>query len=237
MVSINTSVPIISFTFDDAPKTAFDTGSAILRLCGAKATFFVSMGLLGCKTEVGTIASEEDLLRVWEEGNELGCHTFDHLYTWETTPDMFVESVIRNNKALGRILPGAHFKTFAYPIGVPKPSVKLKLEKHFVCCRGGGQTANTGVADLNLLKSYFIDKRNNEDIDSVKKIIDYNASFPGWLIFATHDITETPSPYGCTPKFFSDVVEHAVGSGAVLLPVIEAFERLRLGNAEPVMSQ
>lgn len=233
MASIKTAVPIISFTFDDAPKTAFDEGGAILGSHGAKATFFVSLGLLGSRTEVGTIASREDLLRSSEEGNELGCHTFDHLYTWETTPDMFVESVMRNKEALDRILPGAKFRSFAYPIGVPKPSVKLKLEKHFLCCRGGGQTANTGVADLNLLKSFFIDKRNNEDIDAIKRIIDYNASRPGWLIFATHDVTETPSPYGCTPKFFLNVVEYAARSGALLLPVIDAFERLRLSGAEP----
>jgi len=234
MVSIRTPVPIISFTFDDAPVTAFEMGGHILVSYGGKATFFVSLGLLGTTTEVGTIASTDELLRAVDEGHELGCHTFDHLYTWQTTPEKFVESVIRNKQALGKILPGKHFRTFAYPIGVPRPSVKLQLEKHFDCCRGGGQTPNVGVADLNLLKAYFIDKRNNRDIDSIKKVIDHSVSSSGWLIFATHDVSETPSSFGCTPQFFTEVVKHAAQSGAELLPVVDALERLKLAEAARV---
>jgi len=184
--------------------------------------------LLGATTEVGTIASVDDLLRAGDEGHELGCHTFDHLYTWQTNPKKFIESIARNRQALDTILPGTRFRTFAYPIGVPRPSVKLQLEKHFLCCRGGGQAPNVGFADLNLLKAYFIDKRNNVDIDSIKKVIDHSVSSSGWLIFATHDVAEVPSPFGCTPNFFAEVVRHAAQSGAVLLPVIDAIERLQL---------
>ena len=237
MVTIRTSVPIISFTFDDAPRTAFDKGGDILRSYGAKATFFISLGLLGSNTEVGTIASLEDLVRAVNEGNELGCHTFDHLNTWETTSDKFVESVVRNKQALDRVLPGATFRTFSYPIGSPKPSIKSRLEKYFVCCRGGGQAPNVGAADLNLLKAYFLDKKNNFDIGLIKKIIDYSTSCCGWLIFVTHDIIENPSPYGCTPKFFEEVVNHAARSGALLLPVEQAFEKLQTSNNRGIPSK
>ena len=91
MVAIETSVPIISFTFDDAPRTAFTTGGDILRSHGARATFFVSLGLLGSQTEAGTIASPDDLLRAVKEGSELGCHTFDHLDTWQAPKEKFIE--------------------------------------------------------------------------------------------------------------------------------------------------
>ena len=230
MVSIETQVPLISFTFDDAPITAFHTGGNILHSYGARATYFVSLGLLGATTEVGTIASIDDLLRAVNEGHELGCHTFDHLYTWQTNPKKFIESITRNKLVLESIIPGICFKTFAYPIGVPRPSGKSQLEKHFLCCRGGGQIPNVGFADLNLLKAYFIDKRNNVDIESIKKIIDHSISSSGWLIFATHDVTEKPSPYGCTPHFFTEVVKYAAQSGAVILPVIDALERLQLAK-------
>lgn len=230
IASIETTIPIISFTFDDAPRTAFDTGGDILRSYGAKATYYISLGLLGATTEVGTIASTDDLLGAVDEGHELGCHTFDHLYAWQTNPEKFVESIVRNKNALDTLLPGTHFRTFAYPIGVPRPSVKVKLEKHFLCCRGGGQAPNVGVADLNLLKAYFIDNKNNVDIDSIKKMIDHSVSSSGWLIFATHDVAEKPSPYGCKPHFFAEVVKHAAQSGAVLLPVIDALERLQLAK-------
>jgi len=113
MVSIRTPIPIVSFTFDDAPKTAFDVGREILKENGARATYFVSLGLLGTETEVGEIASAPDLVRAVEDGNELGCHTFDHVDAWHTSSNAFMASVVRNKEALHRILPGARFTSFA----------------------------------------------------------------------------------------------------------------------------
>ena len=226
-VIINTEKPILSFTFDDAPKTAFDSGGNILKQHGAKATFFVALGLLGIRTEVGLIASSDDLLKAFEAGHELGCHTFNHLNTWNTKTDLFMESVANNRRELSKYLPGAEFKTFSYQISVPRLRIKFRLEKYFLCCRGGGQAANIGSADLNLLKAYFIDKRNNLDFGQIKGIIDYNASRRGWLIFATHDVADNPSPFGCTPKFFEKVAEYAARSGSLLLSVREACEKIQ----------
>lgn len=138
-----------------------------------------------------------------------------------------MSSVARNREALDRILPGARFRTFSYPMSESRLAVKSRLEKYFTCCRGGvGQTANVGMTDLNLLKDYFLDARKNVNMDQVKRLIDYNSSRQGWLIFVTHDVAEGPSPYGCTPKFFGEVVECAARSGALLLPVREACEKL-----------
>src|SRR6516225_5566716 len=77
-LSIKTPVPIVSFTFDDAPVTAFRQGRRILRQFGARATYYVSLRLLDAETEVGKIAYVGDLARAVDAGGELGCHTFDH---------------------------------------------------------------------------------------------------------------------------------------------------------------
>lgn len=235
MTAIKTSVPIISFTFDDAPRTAFIAGGDILKAVGARATFYVSLGLLGSQTEVGIIASRDDLQRAVDEGHELGCHTFDHLGSWQTTTENFMLSVARNREALDRVLPGARFRTFAYPMSESRPGVKSRLEKYFMCCRGGiGQTPNVGMADLNLLKDYFLDARKNVNMDQIERLIDYNSSRQGWLIFVTHDVADDPSPYGCTPKFFGEVVGCAARSGALLLPVKEACEKIQTPNLERI---
>ena len=234
MVAIKTPVPMISFTFDDAPRSAFNTGGAILRSYGANATFFVSLGLLGLETEVGAIASQDDLLLAVNEGNELGCHTFDHLDAWYTSTDKYMSSVIENGQVLDKILPGEHFRTFAYPKNGATFPIKSHLQKHFACCRSGGQAANIGMADLNLLKACFLDKRTNIDIDFVKKLIDYNASRRGWLIFATHDVNDNPSTYGCTPEFLRDVAEYSALSGALLLPLGEACRKLLASSSQKI---
>jgi hypothetical protein len=95
-----------------------------------------------------------------------------------------------------------------------------------MCCRCGGQTFNKGTIDLNLLNAFFLEK-SLHNATSVKDLIDKNCLVRGWLIFATHDISETPSPYGCTPSFFEDIVKHSVDSGAKILPVAEALDAIR----------
>jgi peptidoglycan/xylan/chitin deacetylase (PgdA/CDA1 family) len=218
-------VPIVSFTFDDAPRTAFTTAAEILMTRGARATFFMSLGLLSSETEVGPIATEGDLASALKQGHELGCHTFDHLDAWYTATREFVRSVEKNKRALDGILPGAKFRTFAYPKSGPNISTKLNLEKYFVCCRGGGQAPNLGTADLNLLKGFFLNNRE-QDTDRIRRVIDENASACGWLIFATHDVSDDPSPHGCTSSLFAKTVEYAARSGALLLPVGEAYDRV-----------
>ena len=225
-LSIKTPVPIVSFTFDDAPVTAFREGRGILKQFGARATYYVSLGLLDAETEVGKIASVGDLARAVDEGGELGCHTFDHLDAWHTSSAAFMASVARNCQALHRILPGARFTTFAYPKSGAKLSLKLALGITFMCCRGGGQATNADSADLNLLKACFVDRRTGIDTEFIRTLVDYNADRRGWLILATHDVAADPSPYGCTPAFLETIAQYASRSGALLLPVGEACARL-----------
>jgi hypothetical protein len=78
---------------------------------------------------------------------------------------------------------------------------------------------------LNLLRAYFLEQAAG-DADAVRRLIDQNREARGWLIFATHDLREHPSRFGCTPEFFKTVVRSAVASGAQILPVIHAAERL-----------
>ena len=229
-VSIKTPVPIVSFTFDDAPRTAFSVGREILKQFGARATYFVSLGILDAETEVGKIASVDDLARAVDEGSELGCHTFDHLDAWHTSSAAFMASVVRNREALNRILPGARFTTFAYPKSGAKLSIKSALGNTFICCRGGGQATNEDSADLNLLKACFVDRRTGVDTEFIRTLVDYNAARRGWLILATHDVAADPSPYGCTPEFLEAIVQYASRSGALLLPVGEACARLLSSN-------
>jgi hypothetical protein len=99
------------------------------------------------------------------------------------------------------------------------------MARHFVCCRGGGQTFNSGTLDLNYLSAYFLEK-SRSDPDAVKSVIDRNRLASGWLILATHDVGESPTNWGCRPDFFEDIVRYAVSSGARILPVYQAFQTL-----------
>jgi peptidoglycan/xylan/chitin deacetylase (PgdA/CDA1 family) len=227
MVAVKLTTPIISFSFDDAPRTAFTHGGGILKAHGARATFFVSLGMLESGSPSGIIASQNDLRRAVEEGHELGCHTFDHKDPWKTKTEVFEQSVLKNRQALARLIPNIVFSTFAYPLCGPKPVTKSRIGKLFNCCRGGGQTFNVGKTDFNLLKAFFLDIRNGDTIDTVRHLINRNSESRGWLIFATHDVDDNPSPYGCTKEYFEKVVQYAVTSGALLLPIGNVCEQIK----------
>jgi peptidoglycan/xylan/chitin deacetylase (PgdA/CDA1 family) len=227
IITLRPTKPIISFSFDDAPRTAFARGGDMLGAHGARGTFYVSLGMLGRDSPSGVIGTEDDLRLAIETGHELGCHTFDHRSSWETSPGDFLQAVLKNREAVSGLFPEASMSTFAYPICDPRPATKRRIGKMFRCCRGGGQTFNVGKTDLNLLKAFFLDARNLVKIDTVRELLDKNAEARGWLIFATHDIADNPSRYGCSNQFFRDVVKHAAQSGALILPVAKAFEQVQ----------
>jgi peptidoglycan/xylan/chitin deacetylase (PgdA/CDA1 family) len=211
--------PYVSFTFDDFPCTALATGGRILEDHQARGTYFVSLALLGGPSPSGEIASRGDLRHLLRAGHELGCHTFEHLDGWRSSPAAFERSIEANQAALRAEVPGGRFDVFAYPLDGPVLSIKKAVGKYFVSCRGGGQTHNAGAIDLNLLNAYFLDWRNRGDLQAVREVIERNAADRGWLIFGTHDIAPSPSRYGCEPEFFEAVVRMSLQSGARVLPM------------------
>jgi peptidoglycan/xylan/chitin deacetylase (PgdA/CDA1 family) len=222
--------PYVSFTFDDFPRSAFAEGGRILAQQGVRGTYFVSFQLLGRPSASGPIASPEDLRALLQDGHELGCHTFEHLDGRSSTVEAFERSIEANRAALAESVPEGHFPVFAYPLDGPVLSIKRAVGRHFVGCRGGGQSFNSGVIDLNLLNAYFLDKRNRGNLAVVRRVIEQNAAARGWLIFATHDVTTNPSGYGCEPEYLEEVVHFSLQSGARVLPMMQACRALSIAE-------
>jgi len=228
---------VVSFTFDDFPKSAFFEAGSILTRYGVLGTYYTSLGLMGKQSRLGTMYELEDLTELVHLGHELGCHTFGHCHSWNTPPNVYEREILKNQQTLAQVLPGASFQTFAYPHSAPRPAVKRVAARYFRCCRGGGlragrylhrhaaggQTFNLGVTDLNYLCSFFLEQ-SRDNPNAVKSMIDQNARARGWLIFATHDVCSDPSPFGCTPDFFEQVVQWSLESGARILPVVKALD-------------
>jgi peptidoglycan/xylan/chitin deacetylase (PgdA/CDA1 family) len=227
---VRTRTPVISFTFDDFPRSALWMGGAILQRFGLVGTYYASFGLMGKEGCSGPMFLAEDLKALIAQGHELGCHTFGHCHSGETKSNIFEGSIIENQRALRMLCPETSFRTFSYPISAPRAWTKHKVNRYFECCRGGGQTFNVGTTDLNYLRAFFLEK-DRENPEAVKRLIDQNRNARGWLVFATHDISETPSPFGCTPDFLEDVAQYSVNSGANILPVAQALDLLRASSS------
>jgi peptidoglycan/xylan/chitin deacetylase (PgdA/CDA1 family) len=215
--------PLISFSFDDFPLSALAIGGTILKHYGVAGTYYACLGLMGSETPTGRIFAAPDLEKLLSCGHELGCHTFDHYDSWDTAPLEFEASILRNQRAISEQLPGTKFRCLSYPISCPRPETKRRVATYYECARGGGQTFNAGTMDLNYLKAFFIEQ-SRDNFAAIKQTIDGNARAKGWLIFATHDVCDQPTRFGCSPGFFEKVVDYAIQSKATILPVFRAWQ-------------
>lgn len=215
--------PLVSFTFDDFPKSALHTGATILEQSGFKGTYFVSIGLAGTIAPTGEIVDRAEIPQVVARGHELACHTYHHHHATQTAPTVFESSVQENARALQELIPGAHFLTHSYPIGVPKPGTKRRCAKYFLGCRAGGQIYNEATVDLDHLQAYFLEQ-NRDDVDGILRMVDQTIEARGWLIFATHDVDPSPTRYGVTPQLFERVVRYVAQRNVRVLPIASVLQ-------------
>jgi len=226
------SQPYVSFSFDDFPSTAVENGAPLLEKYGARGTFFVSMGLLDTESPVGRIATIDQLRSLVRDGHEIGCHTYDHQDARFADRAVFVRSLVENRSAFRTAFPSLDLRVFAYPLDGPNLSIKLITGQRFLCCRGGEQTFNGRVMDLNLLNAFFLDWRSRDDPSLVEWVIDQSVAANGWLIFACHDVAEEPSQYGCMPNVFESVVRYVTKVGARIRPIGEVCRELGVGEEQ-----
>jgi len=224
---VNVALPraVVSFTFDDFPRSAFYRGGQILSGHGFCGTYFTALGLMGRTTRTGQIFLREDLEELVRSRHEIGCHTFDHYHAWDTRPAEFEASICRNRDQFAALLPGVELRNFSYPKSCPRPQTKRRTQKYYATARGGGQTFNIGPTDLNQLQAFFLEQ-SRDRFELIERVIDDNARAKGWLILATHDVADAPTRFGCTPDLFERVVGKVAQSGAEVLTIEQA--RLRI---------
>ena len=217
--------PLISFTFDDFPRSALFTGGRILEQHGITGTYYIALGLMTRIEPTGEIFHAHDLPPLLARGHEVGCHTYDHCPAWETTPSEYETSVIRNAAALPEFASHGDLQTHSYPISHPRPGTKRRLAPRFRGCRGGGQTFNHGIIDLNYISSFFLEQ-SRDDFNQIERVIETNSEAGGWLIFSTHDVSKSPTRFGVQPDLFEKVVRCSVRSGAKILLMSRALETI-----------
>lgn len=219
------TAPLISFTFDDFPRSALHTAGKVLEEHGIQGTYYTSMGLMGTIAPTGEIFHREDLPCLLESGHEVGCHTYSHCHSWDTPPAEFEENIKRNTLAMREVGITARMESLSYPISGPRPGTKRRASKHFAGCRAGGQTFNREEIDLDHLQAFFLEQCRDRP-EAILAMIDATIAANGWLIFATHDVCASPTRYGCTPALFRSVVSHSIASGARIVPVSVAMREI-----------
>jgi peptidoglycan/xylan/chitin deacetylase (PgdA/CDA1 family) len=215
--------PIVTFSFDDYPRSAQMVGGAILESFHLRGTFYTSYGLVGTTdVDSGDLFCLEDLYRLVEDGHELASHTFHHVSGRETPLAVFVREVLDGRAAMQSI-PGLFVSSnFAYPFGAVTAATKRKVGRTMLSCRGIVRGVNGPVVDLNLLRANPL-YGGMEQIDLVRRLLDRTQELGGWLIFYTHDVQNHPGRYGCTPALLEAAIKAALESSSRIMTVSDVL--------------
>jgi peptidoglycan/xylan/chitin deacetylase (PgdA/CDA1 family) len=222
---------VVSFTFDDFPKTALSVGGSILERYGRSGTYYVALGLCGQCGEMGALHDADDIRSAHARGHEIACHTYSHLDCSRAAKGTILTDITANAVMTTTLIEGAQLVNFAYPFGALSLGAKRVVGAHYASCRGTGGGINRNRVDLAHLLSQRIYASDFDAIE-LKRLIDENGAVDGWLIFYTHDVTEQPSPYGCTPYQLETVVAYAA-ERCTVLPVRDVVTRLVPRSASP----
>ena len=213
---------MVSFTFDDFPDSAADVGVPILDRYDAKATFYVSGSQVGKWSDHWQGVAADKIVELHRLGHEIACHTFSHARATDLDAARLAAEIEENRRYLLGLNPSMRIENFAYPYGLGSVWRKAQLAKTFRSSRGIIPGINSGVVDLQYLRStplinHHIDE---ERIDGVfDALVDTN----GWLIFYGHDVAIEPSPFGCTPSLLRYALDAATKRNVAIMTVAGAL--------------
>jgi peptidoglycan/xylan/chitin deacetylase (PgdA/CDA1 family) len=200
--------PMVTFTFDDLPKSAATTGARILEAYDARGTFYISGELVGTTSPQWAFVEAEDIVALHAQGHEIGCHTFSHKRACDLDAASLSLEVERNRGYFRSLDRSIEVENFAYPFGYGSIMRKRQLRTTFQSCRSILPGTNSGTVDLQFLRATpLIDSRI--DRDAIERAFEHAQINNGWLIFYTHDVADAPSPYGCSPALLTYALEVA----------------------------
>jgi peptidoglycan/xylan/chitin deacetylase (PgdA/CDA1 family) len=217
--------PVVAFTFDDFPASAFDNAVPALDDAGMRGTFYLASGLMGRRENGQQIVAVEQVAEVARTGHEIGGHTHGHLNVQaQRRPDLLAD-VVRNEREIAAIVGAEKPMSFAYPFGMISVPSKLMLMRRYPGLRGIKIGINTGITDLaHLLSQELYDAV--QDSASIDRLLDETERLNGWTILYTHDVQVDPTSIGCSPKLFAETVAKVRRRGITVEPVIDTLRRI-----------
>ena len=109
-----------------------------------------------------------------------------------------------------------------YPFGSFNASSKRLISNMYKSARTSESGINTNKIDLANLNAVAL--YESKGLKELKLWLDKLHESGGWLIFYTHDVSETPSQFGCSIGLFEQILEASIDKGFQIMTVLEATE-------------
>lgn len=211
---------VLSMTFDDAPANALHAGANALEAVDARGTFYLCAGYTNAHTHLGPMHTPDDVARVLAAGHEVACHTRSHRDGARDPAARTLADCTANAKDLAAL--GAPALThFAYPYGETHFALKHALAQKFDTARGVNGGLNVGRVDAMHLRAQRL--YGEDTWEPAKALMRAAAEHRGWAILFTHDVSENPTPWGCTPALLASALAFARETGLTIAPVRDAY--------------
>jgi len=228
--AMRNTAPLVSFTFDDAPDSAYTNGAAVLEDYDVRGTFFIAGGICGTEDTHWRLISPDHVRALHDHGHEIGCHTFSHVCVEQLDAHGLQEECEKNLACLRELCPDIRLTNFCYPYGRASLPRKLEMQKRFDSCRGIYEGINAGIADLGMLRVIELYDQTLTN-DKLRRVLRETRERNGWLIFYTHDVAAMPSRIGCSPKLLRAVLKAARAERMQCLPIREALSAIGYASA------
>ena len=207
--------PVVTFTFDDFPKSALN-GADIVEKAGGKAGFYACTSLMGQKSPImGELFDAATLAALHARGHEIGAHSHTHMDCARRPLSAVERDIGENLVALSEAGHTATVSSFAWPYGETTYPAKRWVGDVFATGRGILPGVNHHEVDRTQLRAVELNDTaagRRRALAMLKTCIDTK----GWLFFFTHDVSASPSPHGCPTALVEELAQRAIESGAVL---------------------
>ena len=107
--------------------------------------------------------------------------------------------------------------SFSYPFGALNQRSREVVATEYGTARSTWTGVNRGRFDAAALRAVPLMTRDRPAL--AFKFLTEFLEHDGWLVFYTHDVSETASVWGCQPALLARLVEVTLNAGVELLPI------------------
>ncbi len=210
---------LVTFVFDDGPKSVFDNARPILNAAGIKTvhpiiTQYASTSGYMSWDEIATLAAE---------GNEIDSHSRTHPDLTTLSPAQLTSEVAGSKSDL--IAHGITPTTFVYPLGGVNDTVKAAVQAAgYLGARGSYFGLNTTATDRYALFDQHVE--SGTTLAEVKSWIDQARADKRWLILELHEQKENGGQFSNTPAMLQSIVDYVRSTGIRTVTLHEGVQLL-----------
>jgi len=207
--------PVVSFTFDDFPKSALN-GADVIEKHGGRAGFYACTSFLGQRSPVlGEMFDADTLAELRTRGHEVGAHSHTHIDCAKTRLEQVERDIGENLVALAEAGHHETVSAFAFPYGETTYLAKRWVGDVFATGRGILPGFNLGETDRSQMRAVELgasDAHRRRAIAMLEACLRRKA----WLFFFTHDVGASPTAYGAPLDLIEELAARAADGGAIL---------------------